>query len=275
MGIESLFEDRNRRMDSLIAAFQAHLKEAVTRAQGRTVGQLAARLALDADGAVKPTPANAKILRSVDALFLKNLTAAGYERVISGFVGEFHGALPMFEEVLAALSEDIGRQLTVEFSSADKKFFVSQQLSDIDSIKDEIGRAAVAAKRDALFSIGGLPFEQLSETLAVKFGLAVSHAESVAATALPTFYRTVSDRGFQKIEAELEPGKVIRYTYYGPLDKFNRPVCRRWMTEARTGKTWTRAQIAELDNGNGQPKPVMICCGGWRCRHQWLVKGIG
>jgi hypothetical protein len=208
----------------------------------------------------------------VDKVFLQNLEAAGYERVVQGFVNEFAGQVPWFQEVLGALSYELGEQLKVEFSATDKRFFVGQQVSTVAALESEIERGAIVAKRQALFSVGGLPVKQLTEYLATAFRVSLSDATSLASTALPTFYRTVADRGFQKIEQGLAPGRSVRYTYYGPLDKLNRPFCRRMMGEAKAGKAWTREEIAKLSNGS-LPN-VFATCGGWRCRHQWLVSNI-
>lgn len=61
----------------------------------------------------------------------------------------------------------------------------------------------------------------------------------------------------EKLEAE-------RYTYMGaPVDKVMRPFCRE-----RYMKTYTRAEIDAMDNGQGLS--VWESGGGWRCRHQWV-----
>lgn len=53
-----------------------------------------------------------------------------------------------------------------------------------------------------------------------------------------------------------------RFIYLGPADSRNRPFCA-----GKVGKTFTREEIAQLDNGQGLD--VMTRCGGWGCRHHW------
>jgi hypothetical protein len=53
-----------------------------------------------------------------------------------------------------------------------------------------------------------------------------------------------------------------RFIYLGPSDGRNRPFCAD-----KVGKTFTREEIAALDNGQGLD--VMTRCGGWGCRHHW------
>lgn len=54
------------------------------------------------------------------------------------------------------------------------------------------------------------------------------------------------------------------FTYLGaPPDEAMRPFC-----EEHYGKTYTRAEIDAMDNGQGLS--VWEACGGWKCRHQWI-----
>lgn len=53
-----------------------------------------------------------------------------------------------------------------------------------------------------------------------------------------------------------------RFIYLGPADSRNRLFCAD-----KVGKTFTRVEIAQLDNGQGLD--VMTRCGGWGCRHHW------
>ncbi|HXJ41100.1 MAG TPA: hypothetical protein VNH18_17590, partial [Bryobacteraceae bacterium] len=107
-----------------------------------------------------------------------------------------------------------------------------------------------------------------------RLDVSVSSATSLADTALPGFYRTIAARGYDKIESALQPGTVARYSYFGPLDKLNRPFCKTHAAQSRRGKTWTTAEILLMNNGKGQPKPVRIYCGGWRCRHQFGIAAL-
>lgn len=271
MSLDGIIARHNKSMDAMIAAFETHLSEAVSRAQARTVAQVVSKLAI-VDGQIVQSAANLRVLRTLDALFSANLEIAGYQRIISGFVNSFAGQVPYFQEILSALSEDLKEKFAVKFTGQDLKYFAAVQVSDLQSLQTEIEAGGMMAKRAALFSIGGLPVDTLSDRLAKAFGLALSRAQSLASTALPTFYRTIASRGFEKIQAELHPGNVLKYSYYGPLDKLNRPFCRRMMEESDGGKRWTKEEIEGMSNGSGLP--VLTTCGGWNCRHQWLVQSI-
>ncbi len=60
-------------------------------------------------------------------------------------------------------------------------------------------------------------------------------------------------------------GGIIKQEYVGGLYDSTRDKCREWLYK----KNFVIDEIKKLDNGAGQPKPVLIYCGGWRCRHGW------
>jgi hypothetical protein len=82
---------------------------------------------------------------------------------------------------------------------------------------------------------------------------------------MTTYYRTLTDQAFQKIEEDL-PEIEQRYRYSGPLDSRNRPFCRQL---ENADKAYSRAQIAAMDNG--MLPNVFLSCGGWNCRHVWIL----
>ncbi|MEM1350283.1 MAG: hypothetical protein AAGI01_17115, partial [Myxococcota bacterium] len=82
-----------------------------------------------------------------------------------------------------------------------------------------------------------------------------SQMDMHAHEALMGYSRTVID----------ERAEGLGYTsfeYFGPLDARTRDFCRH-----RVGRTFTREQIAGMDNG--QEGDVFTRGGGWRCRHHW------
>jgi len=100
--------------------------------------------------------------------------------------------------------------------------------------------------------------------LAAKFDDSIGRVRTIADTGMSTFYRTATDRAFQRIQAEQEA--PLRYRYSGPVDKLERPFCRH-LTD--TDRAYTREQIDRMDNG--QLPNVFITGGGWNCRHQWIL----
>lgn len=57
---------------------------------------------------------------------------------------------------------------------------------------------------------------------------------------------------------------VERFRYAGPVGE--RDFCRE-----RVGKVYTLEQIQAMNNGQGLP--VLLYCGGYNCRHSWIVEG--
>ena len=75
------------------------------------------------------------------------------------------------------------------------------------------------------------------------------------------------------LQADLaERAGVTRFVYQGPRDEKNRRFCRRLVTAARNGRSWTRDQIDDMDNSpNGEGVgSVWETGGGWNCRHWWI-----
>lgn len=60
---------------------------------------------------------------------------------------------------------------------------------------------------------------------------------------------------------------IQRFKYDGPPGE--RAFCREQMALAAAGKTYTREEMAQLSNGQGLS--VDLYCGGFNCRHQWIV----
>lgn len=265
--IEDAVESHNRQIDALINGFETNLQRALGHASAQIVAHMAQKLTI-VDGKIAETAANQMVLRSLGAVIDRELAAAGYNRVINGFVNDFPGQLPWFQEILHELT---GAQFKVKFGAADLKFFAQRQASTEQLLKDEVDRGILAAKQRALFSVAGMPMRDLVGELSTSLSISVAQATTLASTALPGFYRTVANRGYDQIERS---SGTLEFTYFGPRDKLNRPFCKKLLVSAKSGKRWTRGQIAEMDNGARQPKPVMLYCGGYNCRHQFGPTGL-
>jgi hypothetical protein len=118
-----------------------------------------------------------------------------------------------------------------------------------------------------MFSVGGLKFGDLVETLQARFQTSIAQAATLAETAQSTFYRVAADRQYQAIEREV-PGQELKYVYGGPDDKLTRPYCEDMLARTRK-RALTREEISKYPNG--QLLDPFISGGGWRCRHvYWL-----
>ena len=255
-------------INSLISDFERELNGVIASALARTQAELHDRLSLT-DGVIDRSVANSRVLRQFDQMFLDALDRAGYEHLLTELVNRFPGQLQFFQETLKTLGAATKNGLPdIEFGPRDLQVFASQGLQAKDGLNAVMESVAASAKNRILMSVGGMKFADLAVSLADLMHRALPEAVGLAETATSTYYRIMADRGYQLIEADL-PEMEIRYAYHGPLDILNRPFCFRLMAQTAAGKSWTRAQIDAMDNG--QIPNVFISCGGWRCRHQWTI----
>jgi len=267
--IESIHIEQNRSMDALIASFEDHLRIMVGRAQARVTAHLQKKLVFDGE-VILSSPGNNRVLRTLDAVFVREMNAQGYESLVNAFIGEFPGFLPYLNETLQSLSDQMKNPLPIsKLTAADNSILASLQANATTSLEMAMEGVANSAVQSVLMSVGGLRFGDLVEMLTEKLGIAVGRAKTLADSSMAVWFRTATDRAFQAIEKGL-PEQEQRYRYTaGPDDEVTRRFCRQMIALTNAGKTWTRDQIGELSNG--QLPAVFITCGGWNCRHAWLL----
>lgn len=265
--VSEVLAEHDLYIDSLVGGFQRELQGVVASAQARTLAELQKRLTVT-DGVVERTPANQRVLRQIDNYFKSAMDRAGYGQLAEEFVQGFNGSLPYFDEILTAISDNLKTPLDVTFGKADLAYFTSQQITTVESLGAVVDGVASSAKRKALMSVGALSFGDLADEIATTFHRGVGEAATLAETSMTMFFRTVTSRGFEKIEDGLPEG-AVRYRYEGPRDKLTRPFCLRML---RLDKPITREEIEGLDNGQ-IPNPF-ISGGGYNCRHQWVITEI-
>ncbi|SRR5579872_1136279 len=256
--------DVNRRhgryLDSMLDAFETHLRMITIRAQASLTGYLQRQLSIT-DGTVDRTPGNLRIIRSLDDRFMEYLDDAGYNTLLNSFTNEFTGQTVFLQDILQYLG--IGHP--VGFTASDLNLFTALKLNAITSLEMVAETAARNTMQRAMFSIAGLKFSDLVEMLATRLETSVGKAKTIADTAQISFYRTMTDATFRRIEADL-PEEELEYVYSGPDDSITRPFCEHLLKAA---KSYTRAKIDQMSNG--QIPNVMISGGGFNCRHTWLV----
>lgn len=266
--LDAITRRQNLAIDSTVAWFERELRALLNRSQMQLTAELLRKLEI-VDGRIKPTAANQKVLREISDRFEALLKKQGVEELYEELTGSFGGQFEYFEDTLRVLGER-----PVKFPKADLDWFAQQQAGTVDVLEGILRNTADLARRQALLRVGGLTLESLAELIASETGKSIGQATAVADTAQSTFYRSIAERGFQRIE-ETQPGSMpLRYAYYGPDDKLNRPFCKRLLeqqqaTDGGQGRTWTRAEIEAMDNGQ-LPNPFLTG-GGYRCRHQWIV----
>jgi hypothetical protein len=250
---------QDRFYDSMIGAFEEHLRGVVSKAQAHMAAYLQANLSITA-GKIDQTPGNMRIVRTLDDRFMDFLDDAGYSSLMNGYVSSFASQKAFLQETL----EYLGYK-PVDFTASDLKVFSGLQLNAVTSMTTIAEAAAGTAMQQALFSIGGLKFRDLLESLASKIDASLPRIRTIAETAMTTYYRALTDQAFQHIEQDL-PEIEQRYRYSGPLDKRNRPFCRRLIV---ADKAYSRAEIDRMNNG--MLPGVFLSAGGWNCRHVWIL----
>ncbi len=266
--------DIARRTDSgitsAVSAFRNNLEDLIARASARTLAVLRRELDIDERDRIVVSAANQTVLRRIDRLFIQQLDASGFQALIKGFVTSFPGQLPVFNETLDYINANLKTKLPdVKFHTALGKTLAVQQVNAASILRRVVQAAAETAAQKAVFSVGGYSFEDLSEILASQFRRSIGQAETLAATAMAMYYRTLAANGYGQIEKVKEE---VRYVYLGPLDRLTRPFCRA-MLKRSAKQPLTHVQIEKLDNGQ-LPNPF-ITGGGYNCRHQWAVAEVG
>lgn len=265
--LKDIIARHNRFQDSMVHAFESHLREISMRAQGRVIARLQAQLSIT-DGVIDGTPGNMRILRNAGKMFMEELDKAGYQRLVTAFTGEFRGTLPFLQETLEVLGDQVQEKWnTLGFTARDLQLLGGVQVNTVSALEAAIEATAGAAITRGLFGVAGLRFGSLVETLTTRFETSIGKARGIADTGMSTWYRTASARSFDLVTADL-PQQELRFRYSGPTDKLERPFCRR-LTDA--GKSYTREQIAKMDNGQFPVGSVFTTCGGWNCRHVWTL----
>ena len=274
MSIRAQTERSERRIDSAISDIEVELGRLVLNAQASVMSTLRNGLDLDDQSArpyVKSTSKNVRIIDDLGVLFSKAMEESGYGKLVSEFAGSFGVNIKTFERIMSSISGKLGTKSPM-FGSRDVSYFDNVSKATEESLKQVVSSAGQAARLQALMSMNGLPVDKLASLISNRLTASKSDARAIAATGISTFYRTVADNGYQKIEDNLKDTDVeIRYVYMGPPagDRLIRPFCSKLMTKSEQGVTWNRKQIDAMNNQ--QIPNVFVTCGGFSCRHQWVI----
>ncbi len=209
------------------------------------------------------------ILRNAGRVFMSEMDKAGYQRLVTAFVGEFRGTLPFLQETLDLLGKEVGQKWGADlgFTSRDLALLGGVQANTVAALTGAIESVAGAAVTRGLFGVAGLKFGSLVEMLGERLQTSIARARTIGDTGISTFYRTASARSFEIIAKDL-PAQVLRYDYSGPVDKLERPWCRH-LTDAK--KSYTREEIDLMNNGQFPVGACFTVAGGWNCRHCWTL----
>jgi len=263
-----IYREHGEFIDSATGVYGKVVERATSKATARVSSYLGQYITLDAQGKIAPTKENRRISNSIGKLLDKEIRSEGLPVATKWFVNQFPGQIPFFEQTIKELNASFAKPLPeVKFLERDIKALTNIQATTIDQLESIITAAGQAVSRKALIQIGAGTLNQVTDAILETFDRTIPQAMSLAETSMSMYSRTLTDRAFQYIENKR--GVALTYSYQGPNDKVTRPFCKRLLGD----KTFTRAQIEAMDNGS--IPNVFLSCGGYGCRHQWLLASDG
>lgn len=268
---QSKLKDIDRRhgeyMDELLAQFEERLDRIIETATAQVLDNVIPRLKLNADGDVPATIGNLRVLQNLDTQFQAAMKSAGYDSLTLAWVKQFPEQLPLLTDTLRTISKTLKVPLNVSALTkpAEQNVLLHQQSATLEGLRDIVVKVAINGKRKALAKVNGLEPRKLSDLIAKSFQVTDGQARTLAATGMATFYRVATARALDQVEKETP----LRYVYDGPDDRLTREFCHRLKSDMQSGRSWTKAEIEAMDNGQ-LPNPF-LSCGGYNCRHQWRI----
>mgnify|MGYP000894122307 CR=1 FL=1 len=274
--LDRIMAAQDRNILSITDNYERDMLRVVSNANARAIYYLSNQLQTDRDGKVLSTAANRTVLRKLNRLFLDWMNESGFEIANARLIAQFGGyEPPSFVQVLDLINENIKNKLTFpKWMKADIQAFQGIKIATVDVLEGAVSIAAENAMRQALFAVGGLRFEDLTDLMGRSLDKTVAETRTLASTAVSTYYRTIHARGFERIQQE-NPELQLRYSYEGPIDKLTRPWCAKIARKSRSGRTYTRSEIDAFaddpERGKSQPPQPFYTGGGYNCRHQWIL----
>lgn len=248
-------------IDKQTANFEELVAQITERAHARVIARLAARLGEDKlRGSVGSSRAEVKLFRQISSMIDNEMRALGIDDAAEMFVQEFGYQAKFLEETFDLLGLPRVKLTAAQRSAS----LVALQDASHGALLDTVKATATLAQRDILAQAGRVTFDELANLVSVRAKRSLEEAKGLADTAMVTYHRSLNATAMEAIEAQMG---VLRYRFFGPKDKFNRPFCAAILN--KPSKTYTRKQIDEMSNGQ-LPEPFLTC-GGYRCRHQWLM----
>jgi hypothetical protein len=264
MSVQSVIDAHDSEVSRSVDQLQTRLDSIIRKIEVGLIAMLTANLAVKS-GRVVPTAGNVRLIESLPTLFEQQLQDAGFDAALASFLTDFNDQFDYFDELLRAS----GVKTPVEFTAADRDFFTARKAAVALVLSDLAYQGAQRARFQGLLSISGDTPVDLSAAVSKSIGTVVPAIVRQAQTDIFTFYRSVADRGYAIVQKS-EP-QALRYVYAGPpaTDPLIRVFCKRLMAQVVESRTWTRAEIDAMDNG--QLPNVFVTCGGYNCRHQWRL----
>lgn len=184
----------------------------------------------------------ADLERELRAVGLNELTGS-----ISRLYGEIMGEV-----------RDVFKSKSIAFNLAegDLAYIEAQTAADFDLVASRLNSYVARIRSQVLQTTfaGGDP-TQLDQIFDSNRDKLTTSLETDVINTSQAFRNAVT---FKKAEDE----GIESFLYDGPKDERNRPFCK-----SHVGKTYTLAEIEEMQNDQGGP--ALTDLGGYNCRHEW------
>lgn len=142
---------------------------------------------------------------------------------------------------------------------------VADRIAEIDVVFADAAAEVSKAARIVMATSGDV--SKLTDSIARTLGSTRSQAQAAVDSVAMAAARQTTIIDAERAGEQTE--RDIVYAYGGPVDSITREFCREHAT-ATTNNVYTLDALNSLDNGPGQPKPVSVYLGGYRCRHNLI-----
>jgi hypothetical protein len=257
---DRLDRDQNRALDSDLMAFRRRIVQITQRASDQVLRDLLRDIEVNAAGRIVLTTKTLNAFRNIQKTISDSFRSAGLSTAIDAWGLNYGRQITRFDQVLQSFGVDLRP------STDSIELFERLAKGSLDLLESEVGLIAQRIKRQTMLQWAVADRESIISAIARSLNLVPDQVTSLADTAISTFYRTISFNSYQKIEQQL--GEQ-RFQYAGPRDLLNRPFCKQIWKQQAEGRTWTLTEIQGLDNG--QTGNAFVTCGGYQCRHQWIL----
>lgn len=257
---QKFIDDHANAISDLAEDFQRQLGDVLSDVQLQLVDQLMTQLEISG-GRVESTGENANVLYSLPTMFTTILTASPYFSTVQGFLSQLAGQIDEFSAAYDYYRTKFADLPEMFFSQEDRDIMARQVESYNSLYTSRVLDASKKLQQIASTAMGGIGVAQLIQ----RVNLAVSqlgHVEQIYKDQMTTFFRLIGNLMYSNLEAF---SYILKYRYIGPRDRKNRAFCADLISAPM--ETYTRAQIDDMDNGQG-----LDCfnnCGGYGCRHWW------
>lgn len=256
--VQKIINDHDEESQDSVDDFSKRVQRITRKVAAALLLWLLSRLKVEKNK-VLSTAGNLAVFAELPDKIKELLLSSGLDSAID----DFEETLTVQQEWVAYILKASGYTEKIPLDEAFLDAYRESKRNDL--LTEAVFIAERAAIRGEL-SVGGL-VDELTDTVGEEIATLPSQLRTAAATAIMMYYRTVAEQNYAAIEKQEE----LRFKYAGPPsgDPKIRPFCQGLMSQVEGGRSWTRPEIDNMDNG--QLPNVFVTCGGYNCRHQFVV----